>query len=272
MGCLVQHWSFRSSPFLRVISFLVPLTVSVTEMADNEGIADLLSQKYFLSKILIHLVDSGLHECRRVCRLWREVCNQLPVKLSLVFNEKIAAVSDTFPNGTVSLEVGEASPYEDAGFAEMQLESCMPFLLRNVRHLTLNRSTQWPRFLDKLEPGSESLSSLLSLSVKQTSQLNHSATLDLLKFLTALTALTLEGEPIPDVQNSDPITEIRNLKSLTVSLPLLAKSDGQLFFAASTRLTRLDILPTYYNVYFDIPLLQVSSSHCLNNCVIFTSA
>ena len=227
-------------------------------MADNEGIADLLSQKYYLSKILTHLVDSGLHECRRVCRLWCEVCNQLPVKLGLCLNDNITAVSDTFPNGTISLEVGEAVADVDTGFVETWLASCMSSS-RNVRHLVLRRTVEWPLLLDKLEPNKEPLQSLLSLTVKLTKQLNHSAALDFLKFLTGLTGLTLEGEP-EDVQNSDPITEIRNLKSLTVSLPFLAKEDGQLYFAASTQLTRLDVLQTVHAVHFDIPLLQVSPS------------
>ena len=233
-------------------------------MADNEGLTDLLSLKYFLSKILIHLVDSGLHECRRVCRLWCEVCNQLPVKVSLALNDNAAAVSDTFPNA-VSLEVRADAADEHDGFVETLLASCMSSL-RNVRHLVLRRTVEWPLFLDKLEPNTESLQSLLSLSVKLTSQLNFFASLDFLKFLTGLTALKITVQPIHGVQNSDPITEIRNLKSLTVSLPFLAKEDGQLFFAASTRLTRLDILPTYYAVHFDIPLLQVSSSHHLDSC------
>ena len=240
-------------------------------MADNEGIADLLSQKYYLSKILTHLVDSGLHECRRVCRLWCEVCNQLPVKLGLCLNDNITAVSDTFPNGTISLEVREAVADVDTGFVETWLASCMSSS-RNVRHLVLRRTVEWPLLLDKLEPNKEPLQSLLSLTVKLTKQLNHSAALDFLKFLTGLTGLKITGEPIPDVHHLDPITEIRNLKSLTVSLPFLAKEDGQLYFAASSQLTRLDVRYTHKPVHFDIPLLQVSSSHCLNNCVIFTSA
>ena len=226
-------------------------------MADNEGIADLLSQKYFLSKILVHLVDSGLHECRRVCRLWCEVCNQLPVKLNFFLDDDITAVSDTFPNAAVSLEVRADAADEHDGFVETLLGSCMSSL-RNVRHLGLGTSVQWPLLLDKLEPNSESLQSLLSLSVRLTSQLNLSVSLDFLKFLTNLTALKITGEPIPDVQNSDPNTEIRNLKSLTVTFPFLANRNGQLLFAALTKLTRLDILPTYHSVRFDIPLLQVS--------------
>ena len=138
-------------------------------MAANEGLGDLLSQKYFLSKILVHLVDSGLHECRRVCRLWCEVCNQLPVKLSPDLNENAAAVSDIFPNA-VSLEVGRAANVDD-GFVETLLASCMSSL-RNLRHLVLRRTVEWHLFLDKLEPNTESLQSLLSLSVRLTSQLN----------------------------------------------------------------------------------------------------
>ena len=126
-------------------------------MAADEGIADLLSQKYFLSKILVHLVDSGLHECRRVCRMWCEVCNQLPVKLKLSLNDNIPAFTDTFPNA-VSLEVEKVAD-EDDGFIETMLGSCMSSL-RNLRHLGIGRSVQWPVLLNKLEPGSELLANL----------------------------------------------------------------------------------------------------------------
>ena len=223
--------------------------------AAYEGLGDLLSQKYFLSKILVHLVDSGLHECRRVCRLWCEVCNQLPVKLSLVLNENVAAVSDTFPNGTVSLEVGRAANVDD-GFLETLLGSCMSSL-RNLTHLTLDRCIEWPLFLERLELGSESLPALMSLDVILTDSLDHSIFLDFLRCLTGLTALAIT-RILGDVQDSDPITEIQNLKSLTVTFPFLANRNGQLLFAALTQLTRLDILPTYHSVRFDIPLLQVS--------------
>ena len=231
-------------------------------MAADEGIADLLSQRYFLSKILVHLVDSGLHECRRVCRMWCEVCNQLPVKLKLSLDDNIPAFTDTFPNSTVSLEVEKVAD-EDGGFVETLLASSMSSL-RNLRHLGIGRSVQWPLLLNQLEPGSESWPVLVSLSVRLTNRFTCSDFLVFLKFLTGLTELRITGEP-GDVQDTNLITEIRNLKSLTVTLPFLAKENGQLIFAASTQLTRLDVLCTRYSiplnyelVHFDVPLLQVS--------------
>ena len=238
-------------------------------MADNEGLTDLLSQKFYLSKILIYLVDSGLHECRRVCRVWYEVCNQLPVKLSLPLDANIIAVSDIFPKAVaVSLEVEEEAADEDGNFVEGLLGSCMSSL-SNLTHLALTRSVQWPLLLNELGPGSESLQSLLSLSVDVSNLRDHSDLLEFLKFLTGLTALTVTGEP-RFVQNTKPIPEIRNLKSLTVGLPLLVTRNGQLIFAASTQLTRLDVISTTHFDRFNIPLLQASPSHRLNACVIST--
>ena len=238
-------------------------------MAANEGLADLLSQKHYLSKILIHLVDSGLHECRRVCRVWYEVCNQLPVKLSLPLNANITAVSNTFPNAVaVSLKVRREAADEDGDSVEGLLASCMSSL-GNLTHLALTRSVQWPLLLNELGPGSESLQSLLSLSVDVSNLRDHSDFLEFLKFLTGLTALTVTGEP-RTVQDANPIPEIRNLKSLTVGLPLLVTRNGELIFAASTQLTRLDVISTTLFEHPDIPLLQASPSHRPNASVIST--
>ena len=238
-------------------------------MAANEGLSDLLSQKHYLSKILIHLVDSGLHECRRVCRVWYEVCNQLPVKLSLPLDANITAVSNTFPNAVaVSLKVRREAADEDGDSVEGLLASCMSSL-GNLTHLALTRSVQWPLLLNELGPGSESLQSLLSLSVDVSNLRDHSDFLEFLKFLTGLTALTVTGEP-RIVQDPNPIPEIRNLKSLTVGLPLLVTRNGELIFAASTQLTRLDVISTTHFERPDIPLLQASLSHRPNASVIST--
>ena len=85
------------------------VTTSETKTSANDELADLLSQEDILSKVLVHLVDSGLHECRRVCRKWYEVCNKLPVKLSLSLHGDRFVDPDRFPNA-VSLKLSIISP------------------------------------------------------------------------------------------------------------------------------------------------------------------
>jgi len=61
-------------------------------------LSTLLEQDYYLTKVLGYLLDDGLHECRRVCRKWYDVCNRMPVKLGRISVEEIPAIVNKFPN------------------------------------------------------------------------------------------------------------------------------------------------------------------------------
>ena len=76
-------------------------------MSANEKLTDLLLRKDILSRVLVHLIDSGLHECRRVCRRWYEVCSKLPVKLSRNPRDDRYVESDLFPNAIVGFVDGQ---------------------------------------------------------------------------------------------------------------------------------------------------------------------
>ena len=223
-------------------------------MPVHEGFTDLLSQEDYLVKVLGHLIDSGLHECRRVCRMWYEVCNRLPVKLRLNEDGNTAAVLDKFPNA-VSLEVQGSGASGNDGYVDERLAPCVSSL-SSLTHLALMRPVQWPFFLAKLEPDSASWQSLLSFSAKLPNGPVYSDFLAVLRFLTGLTALKIEG-PSTAAVRLEPITEIRNLKALSVGPRFLTSRDGQLIFDASTRLTRLDVLSVQEFAEFDMTLLQV---------------
>lgn len=72
----------------------VPVPSSETSQG---GLASLFELDYFLIAVLGYLVEHGLHECRRACRKWRDVCNKLPVRLR-VPEEKIPVAAEKFPN------------------------------------------------------------------------------------------------------------------------------------------------------------------------------
>ena len=69
-----------------------------TSRADSGGsLSALLELEYFLVKVLFHLVDDGLHECRRVCRLWRKVCSRLPIRIRLGRPAEVRMTAHKFP-------------------------------------------------------------------------------------------------------------------------------------------------------------------------------
>ena len=55
----------------------------------EKSLGALLEQEYFLLKVLVYVVEDGLHECRFVCRQWRDACGKLPVKLERVPLDKL---------------------------------------------------------------------------------------------------------------------------------------------------------------------------------------
>ena len=240
----------------RVIPLLSPAFPFFAEMRVHEGLTDLLSQEDYLAKVLLHLIDSGLHECRRVCRTWYEVCNKLPVKLRLDGKGNMAAVLDKFPNA-VALEVRDSAQGRRVHVDEL-LAPCVSSL-SNLTHLALARFVQWPRILGKIEPHPATWKSLLLFSAKLPNGPVHSDFLATLRFLTGLTSLRIEG-PSASAVRMDPVTEIRNLKALSVGPRFLANRNGQLIFNASTQLTRLDVLPAKEFAEFDTSLLQVRPS------------
>lgn len=49
-------------------------------------------------RVLSHLIDDGLHECRRVCRSCREACRKLPVHLSISELDHLHQLAQEFPH------------------------------------------------------------------------------------------------------------------------------------------------------------------------------
>ena len=211
---------------------------AVTNMEIREDLGDLLLREDILSKVLVHLVDSGLHECRRVCRKWYEVCNKLPVKLNISLHSDRYFDPDQFPNAC-SLKLSNDISWECTTI-ENHLLPCLSKLDR-ITHLELS-ITDWPfvHFLQNSLPALHSVRSL-SLSVH-----TESAFLDLLgtlRFLTDLRALKLDGEKAPvGTIDMAPITEITKLRELYAKLSFVVNRENQFIFGTQTQLTRLEFL------------------------------
>ena len=79
---------------------LQPVAPALTPATSEGDLSILLQDEYFLSKILGFLVNDGLHECRRVCRKWRDTISLLPVTVKAPEIEDLPAVVSLFPRAT----------------------------------------------------------------------------------------------------------------------------------------------------------------------------
>ena len=205
-------------------------------METHEKLGDLLSQEFYLSKVLVHLVDSGLRECRRVCRKWYEVCNKLPVKLSLSLHSDCYFDPDQFPNA-VSLKLSNDDSCNSA-VIENHLLPCLAKLNR-ITHLEFS-ITHGPLFLFPQDylPALRSVRSL-SLTVKTESA--YFEVLIMLRRLTDLRALKLDKVGVFEITGVAPITEIKELRELSAKLCFLFDQENEFVFGTQTQLTRLEV-------------------------------
>ena len=239
------------------------MTTSETKTSANDELADLLSQEDILSKVLVHLVDSGLHECRRVCRKWYEVCNKLPVKLSLGLRDDRCVDPDKFPNA-VSLKLRNDISW-NLPVIENHLLPCLS-KLKHFTHLEFS-ITHGPLFLfpqDYLP----ALHSVRSLSLTVQTESDYSEVLRTLRRLTDLRALKLDRRGVFRIMDMAPITEIRNLRKLSAKLCFLFNRENQFIFGTQTQLTRLEVLKDVLASGLTRVTLQVMSAvvYYLSDC------
>ena len=200
-----------------------------------------LKDEYLLSRVLGHLVDDGLHECRRVCRKWRDVCSLLPVKLVDVRRSRFRDVARIFPYAaSVSVTVGNECNSDE-------LCECISSFTR-IKHLHLR---EHELYVDSLLAPRLDIQSLLS-HVPFLSQLESlttsSVTMDyepwfwmVREHLTNLTHLEIGGDRSIDWENMDPLPETHKLKSLSIRANRLLNSKGMSIFPPSENLTRLEV-------------------------------
>ena len=214
-------------------------------MSDNEDFSDeafgyLLLQEPFLTKILIHLVDGGLHECRRVCSTWYRVCNLLPVQLRLNWNADIASVPEKFPN-LLSLATKETHVLRRF-FVEEQILPCLS-RLRHITHLGLAWLTEWPS-LEKIGTRLRFLQSIRSLSVTFRNAHSFLDFLATLSHLTRLVTLTMSGASDAHVP-MDAMMKLPSLRSLSAAPPFLFNTNREMLFGSLRQLTKFELLSEY---------------------------
>ena len=220
-------------------------------MSKSENLGDLLLQEDILSKILVYLVDGGLHEYRRVCRKWYEVCNKLPVKLSLSLHSDYFVQPDVFPNA-VSLKLTNGSVFHSA-MSEDRLLSCLSELTR-ITHLEFSQM-EWPLAAFQQNSIATSVRSLaITVGV-------GSGCVDFLETLRCLTGLTALDLPVGDNEVIDvaPITELKQLRTLKACLCFIVNRNNEFIFGLESQLTKLEIVHESFAVSQSAITLKVMS-------------
>ena len=199
-------------------------------------IGRLLSEDWFLPKVLSYLVDDGLHECRSVCRKWNAVCKTLPVKLRDVPSEQLRVVLATFPNA-VEVSCTPCFPPNDLDIAR-QLAG-----ISSLKHLDrLDYSDQHNDDLRFIHPETYTRLQSLGVYLKTESCENFRNALSYLTGLYKLEVLLPEHFYFPS--SWTPFTELKRLRELGLSSRLLKNRSNQIMFP-STALTKLTVDERY---------------------------
>ena len=205
-----------------------------TSRADSGGsLSALLELEYFLVKVLFHLVDDGLHECRRVCRLWRKVCSRLPVRIRFSRPTEVRMTAHKFPMAA-SLVLSRCVSDDD-----LSMSHAIPLLPRmgNLRslHLDLHPRRTIPVIIHSYL---ESMDSLRHLSLRIESEAVYHSAIEAIRCLGQIESLSLEVFAAVQV-DPNPVTEIRGLRSLSAPLHVLVARNGARLFPSLTQLTGL---------------------------------
>ena len=239
--------------------------------AREKTLGALLEQDHLLFKVLACIMEDGLHECRLVCRRWRDACRRLPVAIQpgIAFDASkvVKAMAERFPNAT-ALRLGEWRRRKDA----LDEDS-----MRSLRRLENLRTLQ-TRFMGE-RPAAETLFSTLlsmrllrSLSFSFSRRSDSAAYIAILPYLTQLTSLDLRAPRIIRA-HLEPITELHGLLNLTGDFHLLVTLGDRLLFPSLTRLTALTVywIHTRQNSERSMQLrvmIHSDASSCGISCVV----
>ena len=232
---------------------------------DARSLSALLQTDDLLQKVLTHLVDDGLCECRRVCRRWYDICSRLPVRLHNAHSNVALAFANKFPNTDSAsfLDIGGsvAGPGGRSlatGLAQMQQLRHLGLLALDERELP-----------DGLRVVLLAMNTLRSLSLTFTESPDVATEfMEVVRSLTMLTALRFlivdDGFNLP----FDPVTELRQLRQLTATPDVLWHEKLSPRFPHLPHLTRLDCQHVCKNRIWHASALQVISSDSQRNALI----
>ena len=190
-----------------------------------------------LLKVLLYIMEDGLHECRRVCRRWRDACGKLPVKLGNSYLDKMPRVIDLFPEAASWSMTRYLDSNDDVERQAMQHLS----RLKNLQDLGLSmRSEQTDvNSLLALSPSTDCLRSITLLACKKDTPNDF---LHALRLLTNLDKLIIDDFDFDQEDVTlDPVTELRRLRYLSAPLMAVVNNRGEVVFPSLTKLTHLDV-------------------------------
>ena len=228
----------------------------------EKTLGTLLEQDHFLFEVLACVMEDGLHECRLVCRRWRDVCRQLPVAIQpgIAFDASkvMKMATERFPNAT-ALRLGEWRRRKDAlDTGSMRL---LP-RLGNLRTLQMRFEGERPA-AEALRSTLLSMRLLRSLAFSVSRRSDFAAWISILQSLTKLTSLDLRAPRIIRARLG-PITELQGLLNLTGDFHLLVTSGDRLLFPSLTRLTALKVywIQTCQNIGKGVQLRVITPLQC----------
>lgn len=236
----------------------------------DHNLASLLDLDFFLLMVLKHLVDDGLHECRRVCRRWREAVSQLPVKLTLHAPDWLPSAQAAFPAAGSLRCVQELTSMDVALRSQISchchsfdLNGAMLQQILSFRQLEKLAMYCWER--DGLLAFEMSFASLTHLKSLELTLMSGVCTFQqcsrCFRNLSQLTHLAL-GLSNRSMHDAQPITELTNLQSLALHPDMIAKTDGALLFPCVPNLTKLVVRTMHYQDHNGFPNGLIDVGNC----------
>ena len=199
-----------------------------------------------LLRVLSCVMDDGLHECRLVCRRWRDACRHLPVRLGGSYLDNLDRLTGLFPE---AMSVTMTRPFDSTDVVGRQAIENLS-RLKNLQDLSLTMTSPQAdtNTLVVLLPFADCLRTL-HVFLNQEDRMHD--VLQALHFLTNLEVLTLSLIPnyeestlgvLPFFQTDlDPVTELRELRCLNADFPIIINRNRELLFPSLTKLTRLGV-------------------------------
>ena len=211
---------------------------------------DPLYDKDLLRKIFAYLVEDGLHECRRVCRKWREVCSEFFTKSFRGHWKDLAEAHLTFPRAVnVSLSFRAPPSFFDNLNAWPNIVPSLTSVKRLEMDATfLQNCPCFVQFPPMICEYVASLVQLESLTVGVLDGCTYSLIASMAAHLTNLTHLKIGSAP--SLWHMQPVPGVSKLESLSLQAVNLLATDeffniltgrGTLTFPSLTNLTRLKI-------------------------------
>ena len=194
-----------------------------------------LEQEHFLLKVLAYVVEDGLHECRLVCRRWRDACGKLPVRLNRVSLHNMQEAAEKFPKAQTLYMSGWVNN-------ENVIETHVVPQLKRFEYL-YDLSLLLSGYSIDMRNLIACLSSMQNLEFLELC-ICHEDTLQYfihdLRYLTKLTSLRLSHE-CASVDDLVPSSCVTGLRELHTAIELLANDWNELVFPMLTGLTSLSV-------------------------------